>query len=119
MPWINSAPCWSEEPADSHNTFEARLLARDLPPRKMQPNPRGTSGSQDELRATQARLYRLLVDAQERLRRERGLAPTMPAEPPRTNGEADGSGTSGDKPKTNGESDTSGSSGNQTRDGGA
>jgi hypothetical protein len=118
MPWIDTAICRFEEPTEPHDTFEAQLFVRNLP-RKMQPNPRGTPGSQDELRATQARLYRLLVEAQDRLIRERGLAPTAPAEPPRTNGDADGSATSGDKPKTNGESDTSGSSGNQTRDGAA
>ena len=42
--------------------------------------PRGTPGSNEELLATQARLYRLLVEATDRLERERGLPRTRAAE---------------------------------------
>ena len=120
MPWIT--PCRSEESALSRDTtFESqRFYESHLP--TMQPNPRGTPVSPEELRATQARLHRLLVEAQDRLARERGLTRTATAETPRTNGEAEGSAPSDDKPKTNGEpdsSDNSGSSGDNARNSGA
>lgn len=64
----------------------------------MQPTPRATPASNDELRVVQARLYRLLVEAQDRLARERGLTrfPTA-AEQSQTNRETDGFDTSSDK----------------------
>jgi hypothetical protein len=42
--------------------------------------PRAAPGSNEELLATQARLYRLLVEATDRLERERGLPRTRAAE---------------------------------------
>lgn len=42
--------------------------------------PRAAPGSNEELLATQARLYRLLVEATDRLERERGLPRTKAAE---------------------------------------
>jgi hypothetical protein len=48
--------------------------------------PRGTPGSNEELLATQARLYRLLVEATDRLQKERGLPRTRATEAARLNG---------------------------------
>jgi AcrR family transcriptional regulator len=48
--------------------------------------PRGTPGSNEELLATQARLYRLLVEATDRLQKQRGLPRTRIAEIARLNG---------------------------------
>lgn len=42
--------------------------------------PRAAPGSNEELLATQARLYRLLVEATDRLEKERGLPRTRAAE---------------------------------------
>lgn len=48
--------------------------------------PRAAFVSNEELRSTQARLYRLLVEATDRLERERGLPRTRAAEVARLNG---------------------------------
>ena len=48
--------------------------------------PRATSVSNEELLATQARLYRLLVEATDRIKREKGLPRTRAAEVARLNG---------------------------------
>lgn len=47
--------------------------------------PRAASVSNEELLATQARLYRLLVEATDRIQRERGLPRTRAAEVARLN----------------------------------
>lgn len=64
----------------------------------MQPTPRATPASNDEFRVVHARLYRLLVEAQGRLARERGLTrfPTA-VEQSQNNRDTDGSDTSTDK----------------------
>ena len=48
--------------------------------------PRAASVSNEEFLATQARLYRLLVEATDRIQRERGLPRTRAAEVARLNG---------------------------------
>ena len=48
--------------------------------------PRPASVSNEELRSTHARLYRLLVEATDRLHREKGLPRTRAAEVARLNG---------------------------------
>ena len=58
--------------------------------------PRATPGSNEELLATQARLYRLLVEATDRLQKERGLPRTRAAEAARLNGFSDRSDSSDD-----------------------
>lgn len=58
------------------------------------PPSRATPGSNEELLVTQARLYRLLVEATDRLQRERGLPRTRAAEVARLNGLGHRSGSS-------------------------
>jgi hypothetical protein len=53
--------------------------------------PRAAPGSNEELLATQARLYRLLVEATDRLEKERGLPCTRAAEVARLNRNDSGS----------------------------
>jgi hypothetical protein len=73
-------------PASKQRLFDD--LARTMhstPPRHT------TIGSNEELIATQARLYRMLVEATDRIERERGLPRTRAAEVARLNGLANGS----------------------------
>ena len=58
--------------------------------------PRATPGSNEELVITQARLYRLLVEATDRLQRQRGLPRNGAAKVARLNGFSDPSESSDD-----------------------
>lgn len=65
-----------------HFTESETWSYRQIPFLTMLPTtpPRAAPGSNEELLATQARLYRLLVEATDRLERERGLPRTRAAE---------------------------------------
>jgi hypothetical protein len=80
----------STEPQQSSFDGLARTMHSTPPPRPM-------PGSEEELTATQARLYKLLVEATDRLQRERGLPRTRAAEVARLNGHANGSDSSDEK----------------------
>lgn len=93
MPFIDD-PYRSEEPAFTYHNFDVQWSFDDLDPMMQPDTPRSEQVSPEELRATQARLHRLLVEAQDRLVRERGLSQPAATEQPKTNGETKGSDTS-------------------------
>lgn len=96
MPFI-ADECRPEE-SDSHQkTFKPSWSSGDFYA-KMEPKSNHSKISSEELRATQLRLYLLLIEAQDRLERERGLVRTFPGRRPsdvrsKTDGGVDDSST--------------------------
>lgn len=81
MPFIADS-CTPEESGQSNETFEPLWSSgKSFTAMDSRPNPGKVSD--EELRATQARLYLLLIEAQDRLERERGLVRTTLAERPK------------------------------------
>jgi hypothetical protein len=112
MPWINDIPFKPEHSAHPDDFLKSPWPFRDFSS-TMQPSQRTTPVSSEELRATQARLYVLLVQAQDRLRREQGRPRIIATELSLTDEQANGRPTSGNRSKTNGETNDLAASGDK------
>lgn len=102
MPYI-AAPCSTEESDPPRQTSKPLSLPGSFYA-KMDSKPAASKIPSEELRATQLRLYLLLVEAQDRLERERGLVRTFPGRrrrlsdgPSNVDGVADDASTPEDK----------------------